>query len=227
MTFLSVLLLAILAFGLIAGIGWYFSDDQRAKRAMRGAPRRVIADVLEGERARVVGEVHVEAPVASPLSGRLCAYWRVIVEEKISRGKSSYWRTIVDEAGGVDFFLRDDSGKALVRTSHVQAVLDGDARGGSGFLNDPTPELTAFLAARGHDTQGWIFNKTIRYREGIAEPGETVAVVGRGRWERDPDEAARAGEGYREAVSPKRLVVEAPESGPLLVSDQADVTQAD
>lgn len=225
MTPVAVIAFAVVFFAVVFFAAWYFSADQRTKRKMRSIPRRAIGEVMEGEVARVVGRVRVDAPLTAPLSGRPCAYWRVVVEEKRRRGKHSYWQTLVDEEEGVDFFLLDDTGKAKVQVSYTTAVLHGDSRGGSGFLNEPTPELEAFLSSRGHSTQGWIFNKTIRFREGIAEPDETVAVVGAARWERDPDEAAAAGEGYREAVMPKRLVLSAPSEGPLLLSDEADVTR--
>ena len=66
----------------------------------------------------------------------------------------------------------------------------------------------------------------MRYREGVLGAGETVAVVGTGRWERDPDESPRAGAGYRDAEMPKRLVLQAPEDGsPLLLSDEPSLTQ--
>ena len=219
--FVAVVVVTI-ALGLF--LAWYFSADQRLMRRMRGTPQRAIADVVEGERVRVVGRVRVEAPLAAPLSARPCAYYRVVVEEQRRRGKSTYWFTVVDEERGVDFLLEDGTGVARVPIGHVQAVLEGDARGKSGFLRDPTPELEAFLAARGLATTGWLFNKTIRYREGVAEPGELVAVVGTGRWERDPEASAKAGDGYREATMPKRLVLEAPSDGPLLLSDETNVT---
>ncbi|MEZ4336868.1 MAG: hypothetical protein R3B82_09595 [Sandaracinaceae bacterium] len=220
----AIIVFALLLVGVFVFVGWYFSADQRTKRKMRAIPVRAIGEVMEGEVARVVGKVRVDAPLIAPLSGRPCAYWRIVVEEKRRRGKHSYWQTLVDEEEGTDFLLLDDTGKAKVQVSYASAVLHGDAEGGSGFLNEPTPELDSFLSARGHSTQGWIFNKTIRFREGVAEPNELVAVVGMGKWERDPEEAAMAGEGYREAVMPKRLVLSAPSEGPLLLSDESDVT---
>ena len=61
------------------------------------------------------------------------------------------------------------------------------------------------------------FNRTLRYREAVFEEGEEVAVLGRARWEMDPDPKAE-GSGYRGGA--KRLVIEAPETeGPLLASD--------
>lgn len=219
-----LVLIGLVLVGVATLLGWYFSADQRTKRAMRAIPRRAIADVIEGEVARVVGTVRVSSPMTAPLSGRPCAYFRVVVEERRRRGKNSYWHRVIDEQGGVDFVLEDGGGRALVKVGHAQAVLEGDQSGASGFMNDPSPELVAFLEARGHSAQGWIFNKAIRYREGIAEAGELVAVVGAGRWERDPEAPAQAGDGYRDAVMPTRLVLEAPSSGPLLLSDEASVT---
>ncbi|MBX3274002.1 MAG: hypothetical protein KF729_27300 [Sandaracinaceae bacterium] len=224
MTPVALVAAVVVAIALGTFLAWYFSADQRLKRRMRATPQRAIADVVEGERVRIVGRVRGDATIAAPLSGRPCVYYRVVVEEQRRRGKSSYWATLVDEERGVEFLVEDGAGVARVPVGHVQAVLEGDARGNSGFLRDPTPELEAFLAARGHATTGWVFNKTIRYREGVAEPGERVAVVGTGRWERDPEASAKAGEGYREATMPKRLVLEAPSDGPLLLSDETDVT---
>lgn len=223
MNFVIPLLFLVVAVTVMAGV-WYFSSEQRAKRAMRRVPVSNIGDVNDEQRVRVVGQVEVDAPLFAPLSGRACAYWRVLVEEKKSSGKNSYWKKMVDEHEGVDFRLRDATGLALVESTHVNAVLESDAAGGSHFLSDPTPELEAFLAERGHDTKGWFFNKTIRYREGAAEPGEVVAVVGDAKWERDPDASATAGDGYRQAQMPRRLRISAPDDGtPLLLSDKSDV----
>ncbi|MFK7985611.1 MAG: hypothetical protein AB8I08_06230 [Sandaracinaceae bacterium] len=219
---LFILFIPVAVFGAVF-LFWYFSADQRAKRAIRAVALSRISEAGDGERVRVVGQIELEAPVTSPLSGRKCAYWRVLVEERRNSGKNNTWRTLIDEHDGVDFLLRDPTGLAVVEAMHVTAVLEKDGTGGSGFLRDPSPQLEAFLAERGHDTKGWFFNKTIRYYEGVAEPGELIAVVGVAKWERDPDASTRAGEGYREAHVPKRLRIRAPEDGTaLLLSDQSD-----
>lgn len=221
----GVLLLALIVFAIVAFCAWYFSAEQRALRAMRAVPLRRIADVIDGEKVRIVGEDEAPHTVLAPLSGRECAYWRVTVREQRGSGKSRRWVTIVDEHDGVDFFLRDGDAKALVKTTLVSAVLEKDGRYASGFMRDATPELEAFLTERGYSSKGWIFNKNMQYHEGIVEPGELVAAVGVGRWERDPDESPAAG-GYRDVVQPRRLVLDSPEDGPLLLSDRADATGA-
>lgn len=200
-------------------VRWWFSTDQKARRAMRALAVRRIDDVLTGEKARIVGAVEPLAAITAPLSGRACVYWRVHVEEYRRSGKNGSWHTIVDEHEGVDFLLRDGDQKALVKTSFVHPVLERDGSWSSGLWNEASDELKAFLAERGHSTEGWIFNKNMRYREGVAEPGEEIAVVGVGRRERDPDEHARP-DGYRDVAMPERLVMDAPEDGPLLLSDE-------
>lgn len=202
---------------------WWFSAEQVARRAMRAVPRKAIRDVAEGEKARIVGSVELAQSIAAPLTGRACAYWRVVVQE-LRGGKNRRWVTVIDEHEGVDFFVRDESGKALIKTELVTPLLEKDAALSSGFLNDATPELEAFLAARGRSSKGWVFNKSMRYREGVVEHGETVCVVGVGRWERDPDERAGAGAGYREAEMPMRLVMSSPDDGNLLLSDEPGMT---
>lgn len=212
------------ALGVVLFLLWYFSADQRARRAIASVPIRAIPDVIGGERVRVVGTVELVGSVAAPLSARPCAYWRVVVEEQ--RGaKNKRWVKIVDEHEGVDFMISNGEHRALVKTDLCQPVLDNDASYSSGFMNDATPELEAFLAERGYASQGWVFNKSMRYREGVVEAGETVAVVGVGRWEADPERAPTAGGGYRDAKQPERLVLEAPDDGPLLLSDEPSLTK--
>ena len=54
---------------------------------------------------------------------------------------------------------------------------------------------------------GWIFNRTLRYRECVIRAGEEVVAFGCGRWEPDPHPDGRAARGYRDA--PMRLVLDA------------------
>lgn len=214
----------ILGVAVVIGALWWLSPDQRARRAMKAVPQKVIRDVADGERVRIVGEVEVRETVVAPLSGRSCAYWRVTVLERRGSGKSARWVTIIDEQDGVDFVLRDPTGKALISTELVTATLEKDANSSSGLFSDAPAEIEAFLESRGHTSEGALFNKSMRYREGAVMGGETLCVVGVGRWERDPEEGARAGAGYRDVEQPKRLVLRAPPDGPLLLSDAAKMT---
>lgn len=51
----------------------------------------------------------------------------------------------------------------------------------SGFLNDASENLEKYLNSKGYDSEGFLgFNKTLRYKEGILENGEQIAVYGKG-----------------------------------------------
>ncbi|HWN70768.1 MAG TPA: hypothetical protein VNM90_24170, partial [Haliangium sp.] len=83
-------------------------------------------------------------------------------------------------------------------------ALVKDAHFRSGLFQDATPALEQFLARHGRQSQGWLFNKNLRYREGVIEAGELVAVCGQGR---------------REGAPAPRLALVASPSMPLYVSD--------
>jgi hypothetical protein len=154
----------------------------------------------------------------APLSLRACAYYSVSVAEYRGRGtRGGHWRELIREEKGVDFYVRDESGMALVRVASdggdlPALVHDRKARTTPLVRNDA--DLERFLTARGRSVEGTFFRKNLRALEGVLEAGERVAVGGLARWMPDPD---AAGGNYRE--TPKRLVLEASESLPLFLSD--------
>lgn len=220
----------ILILGAVATVavgGWVyreiFSARGRAKRALRKAPRVPIARARDGELAKLGGTLRLaDAPVTAPLTGRPCAFYQTTVEQRRGSGNSSRWVKIIDER---DFskalWIDDGTGQALVELVCPQVVLTMDNHFSSGFLSDAGPELEAFLARHGEASQGWVFNKTLRYREGMLEEGERVTVLGLCRWEPDPDPAAASGAGFRQQAM--RLRVVCPAGGELLLSDDPSV----
>ncbi len=218
MHFIVVILIVVLAG---AGLSsWWFSADQRGKRAMKAVPRLSVGDVSEGQRARITGRAELLDTLTAPLSGRACAAWRVVVRERRGSGKSSSWVTVLDESESVDFLVLDGSMKALVKTNDALVLLDKDSKDNTGVFGTAGAKFEAFLDERGLTSQGRFLSKHMQYSEGALEPGESVAVVGVGCWERDPDESARAGGGYRDATAPQRLVMTSSADDVLLLSDE-------
>ena len=203
-------------------LGWVLSGAP-TERAIKKAAKRRVADVREGEQARIVGTVEIEAPIAAPLSGRECAFWTVLIEEK---GLSDMWSTVLSEQGGVDFHVRDESGRALVRlhADHVEPSLTHDRHFTSGAFTDAGPRLEAFLAQHGQTSKGWVMNKRMRYREGVVSAGERVAVVRSGPRAPAPAPKPRSS-GYRDG-RPTRLVISCEGSKSyLLLSDVPSTTE--
>lgn len=203
-------------------IFYYFSKAARTRRALRSTERTLVADAIEGTLVKIAGRVKfVGESMEAPLSGRPCAVWEVVIEENRSSGQSSHWKTIISDYEAQHFVVEDESGKALVKPVVPQLALEQDARYRSGTFNDAPPELERFLSSRGHSSTGILgFNKSMRYREGVVEEGEQVAVYGVCRWEHDPAPTT-GGAGYRDA--PRRLVIESPSESPLLISDAPSV----
>jgi len=202
-----IFILIAVAVGAIAFAAWYFSKEQRIKRALRKAPRLTVGDFAEGTEAKLVGAVRLLDEFSSPLSGRACAQYHVKVEQLRSTGKSSHWRTIIEEERSVTFVLDDGTGRAVVEAENAHFAVVKDARFRSGTFKDADPVLERFLANHGTKSTGLLgFNKKLRYKEGVIEEGEQVAVYGRGVWEKDDS-------------GKRQLVIRRPHEGPLLVSD--------
>ncbi len=213
--------IVLIVFAAFAIYNYYFSEAARIRRALKGAQKKTIAEVAQGEVAKIVGRVRpVTDLLTAPLSGRRCVYFEATVEEYRSSGKSGRWVEIIRESEVSDFLVEDGTGRALVKTSMMKALLHKDTELTSGFLNDASADLEAFLRRHGRESKGWVFNKSLRYKEGVFEPGETVSVLGQAKWEHDPD-PTEAGSGYRDV--PKRLVMDGPENGAFLfASDEPD-----
>jgi len=213
-------LVGAVVIGAIALAFKYFSPTARARRALRAAARVSVAEARDGQLIKIVGRLRSDPAarrLAAPLTGRACAYHETVVEERRSSGKSSHWRTLireVDFAGS--FFVDDGSGQALVEVASPRVVLVTDAHFRSGTFNDAAQELENFLTRHGESSEGWVFNRPLRYSEGALEEGEEVAVFGRCVLEPDPDPSG-AGVGYRERAM--RVKIMSPLNGELLISD--------
>lgn len=219
---IEIAVLIIVVAIVIAVLAIFFNHDARVKRAIRKVPRSDISNVSGDQVAKIVGQIsYATEPLISPLTGRPCACYEVIVEEYRSNGKSGSWRKIIHEQDRRDFFVSDGTGRALIKVEGAQISFQKDANLRSGTFNDATPELNAYLQKHGKDSTSWLgFNKSIRYKEGILEAKESVAICGYTR--REPDADAGNAAGYRD--QPTRLVFENQgERAPLYISDDSSV----
>lgn len=176
--------IVILVIAAIIISSFYFSRKAIVKRKLKKAVDKKISDFISGDIARVVGKVEfVSEPLIAPLSGRRCAYYYVLVEEKVSTGKSSHWNTLIEEEVAGKFVIRDGRYCAHINNQNVKSYLIEDRQYASGYGNDATPELERYLNAHDQKSEGFFgWNKTIRYKEGVLEEGELIAAVGRGEW---------------------------------------------
>jgi len=161
-----------------------FNEEARVKRKLKKLSYKRIADYFDNEMGKVVGRVDASSSnLRAPISTRNCVGFHVVVEQKKSSGKSSSWHTIIDQKVFRDFTIIDRGQKALIRTDNLKIAIDKDREYDSGFMNDATPQLVDFLKKHGVDSEGLFgFNKSLRYKEGIIERDEPVAVYGQVKW---------------------------------------------
>jgi hypothetical protein len=211
----NAILIAVVAGGLV--YRHFFNRDARIKRSLGKVPRGRIGSAVEGRVVKVVGRLdRLGEPLIAPLSGCRCVHYELIIEEWVSSGRSGQWKTVVHDAKSSDFLMQDGSGTALVRTADAEVAVHKDEHHASGTFNDPTPELQALLERYELTATGWLgLNRKLRYREGVLDAGEHVAVCGAPtRW-RGPRKADAAVLSER----PPQWVFEHRSETPLYVSD--------
>ena len=164
--------------------------------------RRVVMETPTTDAARVAsgfvevkGTVEAGETLVSPflqLPAVLCR-WRV--EEYRSSGKSGHWSTVLSGDEARDFWIRDQTGRVRVRLEgspvQPQLYLTPATNLRSGAFKDAPPHVEEFLRQHGRSAQGWVFNKSMRYREEVIQPGEPI--YGLGFASRQGSEAALAG----------------------------------
>jgi len=214
----EIMVIAIGSFlGLIGYFSWRNSEPEKIKRALRKAARWPIAELPENTHGRIVGRARaVEKTLTSPLTGRTCVYYVVQVNKGDGKAKEMLFR----ESKGVPFMIEDDTGRALVDPSDSQITLEFDRATASGYFDPATPVEQALLERYGIASKGWVFNKVLDYSESVIEIGETVAVLGSGIREPDPDAEPNAA--YR-GEAPTRLRLTSSARYPLVISDH-DIT---
>ena len=178
--FITIILI-ILAILLISVL---FSKRAIVRRKLKNAAIKRITGFIDGESAKIIGKVEfVDEPLLSPLSGRECAYYYIHVEQKVSTGKSSHWKTVIEEEKSCKFVIREGINCAYLSSHKIKSYIVQDKNYTSGVFNDATEHLEKYLNAKGFKSEGFLgLNKTLRYKEGVLENGEEIAVFGKGEW---------------------------------------------
>ncbi|MGQ8337022.1 hypothetical protein ACUNWD_10765 [Sunxiuqinia sp. A32] len=205
---------------LIIFISTYFSKKAIVKRKLKRATYRRFTEVRRGEIAKIVGNVEfIDQPLKAPLSGRTCAYYHVLVEQKVSTGKSSHWKTIIEEEASSKFVLREGSRYAYIKSDKIKSYVVDDIEYKSGLWNDASNELERYLNNHQLESQSFLgLNKTIRYREGVLEENEEVAVLGTGEW-RNASEIGLPSQFQRV------LLIQSPAEQTIYLSDSPDTVK--
>ena len=210
--FISIIIIVIL-------LSYFFSKKAIVKRKLKNATVSSIGTFRNGQIAKIVGHVEfIDTPLIAPLSKRKCSYYYIHIEQRVSTGKSSRWKTIIKEEVSSKFLIKEGDNVAYINEKNVKCYIVQDKSFKSGFGNDATTNLEKILNSRGIDSEGFFgFNKTLRYKEGVLENEEKIAVFGKGTW-KDPENLALP-EKYNRV-----LEITANQGVPVYLSDDPDTT---
>ena len=207
---------------LVAGVGgllyaaWYTSEPSRIKRLLRNAQRCPIADLQEGQTARIVGQAQeYRDHLIAPLSGRRCLYYVATIEQ--SKYGTDVWSAFGSEERCVPFAVSDASGRAIVDATNARVALQLEFQSISRSVDELDDAQRALLARQRIDP----LHRLLRYAEAIITEGAVISVLGAGTREPDPD---RPPESAYRGGQPTRLRLTSSRRYPLVISDHPNTT---
>lgn len=191
-------------------------DEYRIRRRVRLARTYTTRNLPESTFGRLIGRVRPldGALLTAPLSGRSCVYYAVTVDvPHRSPGE------LASEQDAIPFLLDDAEGVAVIDPAHATYSVRVDFTSASKAAFDATPAQRAVLERLDLIDIDWFNVPSLRYREAVIRPDETLSVVGAGV--REPGPARPISAGYREGAA-LRMRITGTARFPLLIRDHAD-----
>ncbi|HVP14830.1 MAG TPA: GIDE domain-containing protein [Terriglobales bacterium] len=149
---------------------WRSLRDFRTRRLLQNTPTARIRSMPMGL-VELCGEAVPRSELAAPFSGRSCAYWQVDIS---IRGRRDSWRVVHRDASGHPFFIRDETGVALVYPQDATVKL---ACGAEEVCSGASLPDCYAQYLKEHRLMFWRMN-TLRFRERLLEPSDRVYVLG-------------------------------------------------
>jgi hypothetical protein len=194
-----------------------FRADRKIRKLLRNATERTLLDVRESTFVRVTGTVqpHRSRMVEAPLSGRMCAYYSLVIRAPIRslslrRNHHESYMTVGEEDEGIPFELEVEGRRAVIDPTNAWITSSFDHKV---YLHDDDVRALEIWQRRGLvGTSNYA-----RFEEAVLAVGERIAVFGAAMREPDPDGIAGE-QGYRDD-GPTRLRFSDSERFPLVIRD--------
>lgn len=159
----------------VMGFAWL-----RQKRLIENIPTSKIRSIAMGL-VEIFGEVvpAEKKVLKSPFSNKDCVYYRYLIQEYRSSGKTSYWATIRKQTKAVHFYLKDKTGSVLVEPKGAKVDIPKDFEFNSSLGKDPPLGVKRFLRKHNLRFEGFLgINKRMRYREFFIAPKDKLYIIG-------------------------------------------------
>lgn len=176
---MSLELIVIIVLVIIEGVLYYlYSFSKKRYVLIQNTETSKITTLKKGF-YEIKGKVKfLEEKLISPLSHKDCVYYRFLVEEQRSTGKSSSWHTLIKDEKKVSFAVEDSSGQAIIDMQGARLKIRTDDKGGTGIFSDASVGFEDTLARYNISDKAWIFKRTLRYNEKFVEEGDELYVLG-------------------------------------------------
>jgi len=147
--------------------------DLRIQRLIQNTPTARIRSMSMGL-VEINGEAVPRSELTAPFSGRPCAYWQVDIA---TRSRRNSWHVVHRNASGNPFFLRDETGVALVYPQDAKARLNFQVEEECVGLS--LPDVYAQYLEEQHPAGSALWRLgSLRFRERVLEAGQRIYVLG-------------------------------------------------
>jgi hypothetical protein len=177
----TIILFAVfLILGVICyALGFYFL---KIKHLIQNTPTSKIRSIAMGF-VEISGKVIPLSSMhtfLSPFSNQKCVYYRYTIEEYRQSKNSSYWVVIKQDTREEKFYVKDETGQVLIDPANATIDISKDTEYNSRMGKDPPLRVIKFLNKQNVRYEGILFgiNKTMRYREYLIKPEDTLYIMG-------------------------------------------------
>jgi hypothetical protein len=164
--------------GTTLGVGLFFEAFRKfgiAKR-IKNTPTSKIRALTNGYR-EIAGRITKgKSTLKAPMSGKRCVYYSFVVTE--GSGGQEHERVLIRDEKRIRCSIYDGTGSADIDLNRVKLLLDNERHETSGILNSASSELEATLKKYKKTSKGWVFNKSLKYKETVLEVGDEIYALG-------------------------------------------------
>jgi hypothetical protein len=179
MTIKIIFFIPMFIFGIVFFIWGFYNFNKM--RLIEGMPTSKIRSVAMGfvELHGSVKSIN-QSVLLSPFTVKNCVYYKYIVDEWRSTGKSSSWVTIARDEKRIPFYLQDETGKVKVYPNGAKIEVKKSYQIQSGLGKDPPESVKRFLSSKNLRFEGILFgiNKKMRYTEYKIELDDELYILG-------------------------------------------------
>ena len=169
---------AAVTFGIgIWSFFWGFTRLRR-KRLIENTPTSTVRGLAMGF-VELIGQAEKARTFTSPLTQTECVLYRYTVERYERSGRSGNW--VVIASGDSDycpFWLDDGTGKIMVFPQGAELMMPVDYQFQTGFDRTLPRNLVEFMQSNGLRHGGFFGGNSLRFKEWVLVPGETVCLLG-------------------------------------------------